>query len=125
MRTLSMSRSVTFNTFLNKFVLTGSAVKFDPAQSRNVYGFYYSTSDDFVHWSMRQLIIEVPSLFSHQCGGPDALSYPSLIDHGSTERNFRVTDATVYLYYTVMHYNAACQLTLDRDLARVPIQFSP
>ena len=122
---LSMSRSVTFNTVLNKFVLTGSSVKFDSAQNRNVYGFYYSTSDDLVHWSMRQLIMEVPSLFSHQCGGPDAFSYPSLIDHDSTERNFRVTDGTVYLYYTVMHYNAACQLTFDRDVARVPVQFSP
>ena len=28
---LSMSRSVTFNTVLNKFVLTGSSVKFDSA----------------------------------------------------------------------------------------------
>jgi hypothetical protein len=121
----SMTRSLTFNTVLNKFVLTGSAIKFDPAQSRNVYGFYYSTSDDLVHWSPRQLLMEVPSLLSHTCGGPDAGSYPSLIDQGSTDPNFRITDDTVYLYFVHMHFNDACQLTLDRDLVRVPVQFSP
>ena len=61
----------------------------------------------------------------HTCGGPDVGVYPSLIDHDSTDRNFRITDDTVYLYYTLMHYNAACMLTLDRDLVRVPVQFSP
>jgi hypothetical protein len=124
-RILSMSRSLTFNTFLNKYVLTGSSIKFDPAQSRNVTGIYYSTSDDLVHWSMRQLIMEVPSLMTHLCGGPDPLAYPSLIDQDSTDRTFRITDATMYLYFTRLHYNEACQLTLDRDLVRVPIQFSP
>jgi hypothetical protein len=122
---LGMARSITYNTFLNKYVLTGSAVKYDPAQSRYVWGFYFSLSDDLVHWSMRQLIMEAPSLLTHQCGGPDALSYPSILDHDSTDRNFRVTDQNAYLYYVHMHYNAACQLTLDRDLVRVPISFSP
>jgi hypothetical protein len=121
----SMMRSLTFNTVLNKFVLTGSAIKFDPAQSRNVYGFYYSTSDDLVHWSPRELLMEIPSLTSHTCGGPDSGSYPSLLDHGSTDRNYRITDGTVYLYFVRIHYNAACQLTFDRDLVRVPMQFSP
>jgi hypothetical protein len=69
--------------------------------------------------------MEVPSLLSHTCGGPDSGSYPSLIDHGSTDRNFRITDGTVYLYFVRIHYNAACQLTFDRDLVRVPMQFSP
>jgi hypothetical protein len=122
---LSMSRSLTYSTFLNKFVVTGSAVKFDPARSENVYGFYFSTSDDLVHWSPRQLLMEVPSLLTHQCGGPDVGSYPSLIDQNSTDRNYRITDDTMYLYFTRMHYNAACVLTFDRDLVRIPVQFSP
>jgi hypothetical protein len=122
---LGMARSVTYNTTLGKYVLTGSTVKYDPAQSRYVWGFYFSLSDDLVHWSMRELIMEAPSLLTHTCGGPDALSYPSILDHDSTDRNFRVTDGTAYLYYVHMHYNAACQLTLDRDLVRVPIQISP
>jgi hypothetical protein len=121
----SMSRSLTYNTALGKYILTGNAIKFDPVQSRNVYGFYFSTSDDLVHWSMRQLLFESPSLTSHECGGPDATAYPSLIDHSALDRNFRVTDASVYLYFTRLHYSAACTLTSDRDLMRVPIQFSP
>jgi hypothetical protein len=122
---MSMSRSLTYNTVLNKYVLTGAAVKFDPAQSRNVFGFYFSTSDDLVHWSSRQLLLEIPSLLSHTCGGPDTGSYPSLLDHDSTDRNFRITDDTVYVYFTRIHFDTACQLTWRRDLIRVPIQFSP
>jgi hypothetical protein len=120
----SMIRSLTYNTYLGKYVLTGTAVKYDPARSQIVYGFYFSLSDDLIHWSMRQLLLEIPSLMSHQCGGPDAGSYPSLIDHDSTDRNYRTGDATMYLYYVEMHYNDACQLTLNRDVVRVPIQFS-
>ena len=30
----------------------------------------------------------------------------------------------MYLYYVEMHFNAACQLTLNRDVVRFPIQFS-
>lgn len=121
----SMSRSLTFNSALGKYVLTGNAIKFDPVQSRNVYGFYFSTSTDLIHWSMRQLLMETPSLTSHQCGGPDATAYPSLIDHDSTDRNYRTTDATAYLYFVRLHFNEACQLTFDRDLVRIPVQFSP
>jgi hypothetical protein len=122
---MSMSRSITFDTVLNKFVLSGTAVKFDPASSQNIYGFYFSTSGDLVHWSQRQLLLQIPSTTTHQCGGPDAGSYPALIDQDATDPNFRITDDTVDLYYTVSHYNAACQQTLDRDLVRVPVQFSP
>ena len=122
---LAMTRSVTFNTVLNKFVLTGSAVKFDPASSQNIYGFYFSLSDDLVHWSMRQLLMQIPSATSHVCGGPDSGSYPALIDPDATDPNLRITDDTVDLYYSVQHYNAACQITQDVDLVRVPIQFSP
>lgn len=121
---MEMERSVTYNTYLGKYVLTGNAVKFDPALSKLVYGFYFSTSDDLVHWSMRQLIMEAPTVATYQCGGPDPIAYPSLLDHDSTDRNFRVTDATEYLYFVRLHYNQACQQTIDRDLVRVPVQFS-
>ena len=122
---LSMTRSLTYNTALGKYVLTGSAAKFDPAQSKNVFGLYLSTSDDLIHWSMRELMIERPSLASHQCGDPDAVAYPSLIDHDSTDRNYRLTDSTMYLYYTHFHHDMSCGIGLDRDLVRVPIQISP
>jgi hypothetical protein len=121
----AMTRSVTYNTFLGKYVLTGDAAKFDPVQSKTVHAFYFSTSDDLIHWSMRQLLYDVPTVQSHQCGGPDAGAYPALIDHDSTDRNYRTTDATAYLYFTRIHYNAACQSDQQNDLIRVPVQFSP
>ena len=122
---MAMSRSLTFNTALNKFVLTGTAVKFDPASSQNIPGFYFSTSDDLVHWSSRQLLLQIPSVTSHVCGGPDSGSYPALIDHDATDPNFRITDGTVYLYYSLTHWNMACQLTSDIDLVRIPFTLSP
>jgi hypothetical protein len=122
---LAMTRSLSYNTALGKYVLTGHSAKFDPVQSRNVFGLYLSTSDDLIHWSMRELIIEIPGLISHECGGPGPAAYPSLIDHDSTDRNYRLTDSTMYLYYTIFHYNAACQLTLDRDLVRRTVEITP
>jgi hypothetical protein len=119
-----MMRTVTFNTYLNKYVLTGNAIKYDPVRGQVVYGFYYSTSDDLIDWSMREVMLEVPTLTSHQCGGPDAGAYPSLVDHDSTDPTYRTGDATMYLYYVDLHFNAACQLTGDRDMVRVPVQFS-
>ena len=86
---------------------------------------YFSLSDDLVHWSMRQLLLQIPSATSHVCGGPDSGSYPALIDPGATDPNFRVTDDTAYLYYSLQRYNDACQPTQDIDLERVPVQFSP
>jgi hypothetical protein len=122
---LQLQRSVTYNTALGKFVMVGNSVNYDPALSRYVYGFYFSTSDDLVHWSMRQLLMETVTVTQHVCGGPDPILYPSLIDPNSSDRNFRVTGANLYLYYVRLHYDELCDQTLDRDLLRIPIQFSP
>jgi hypothetical protein len=122
---LEMNRSLTWNTVLNKWVLTGTSGKFDPSQSRTVWGFYYSVSDDLIHWSSRQLLMETETFQTYQCGDPDPLHYPSLIDPDSPDRNFSTADGTAQLYFTRIHMNAMCQLNPDRDLVRVPIQISP
>jgi hypothetical protein len=122
---LQMERSVVFDTALNKYIVTGVSGKFDPSSNQVVWGIYFSLSDDLIHWSTRQLLLQTKTLATHMCGDPDVLTYPSLIDRDSTDRNFRVTDNTMDLYYTIVHYNQACQATLESDLARVPIQFSP
>jgi hypothetical protein len=51
---------------------------------------------------------------------PAGSAFPSVIDPGSTSRNFETVGKTAYLYYTQFHYTN-CQQTLDRDLVRVPI----
>jgi hypothetical protein len=122
---LQIERSATFNTALGKYVMTGNSVKYDPSLSRYVYGFYLTTSDDLLHWSMRELLMEVPTVTTHVCGGPDPVAYPSLLDPTSTDRNFRTTGANPYLYYVRIHYDEFCQQTLDRDLVRIPIHIAP
>jgi hypothetical protein len=122
---LQIQRSVTYNTAINKFIVVGNSVLYDPAQSRYVYGFYFSTSDDLVHWSMRQLLMEVVTVTQHVCGGPDPILYPSFIDPNSTDRNFRVSDGDLYLYYIRLHYDELCNQSLDRDVLRIPIHVSP
>jgi hypothetical protein len=114
----SIERSLVFDTYLNKFFVIGVESKFDPQRQTFVRGFYYSFSDDLISWSDMQLLVEL----SAGCGF--TLAYPSVIDHFSTDRNFGTAGQHAYLYYTRFNTNN-CQLTSDRDLARVPIDFSP
>ena len=122
---LEMNRSVTWNTYLNKWVLTGTSGKYDPALSRVVWGFYFSLSDDLIQWTPRQLILETETIQTYVCGDPEPMHYPTLIDPDSTDPNFGTTDQTAQIYFTRIHVNAACQITPDRDLLRIPVQFSP
>ena len=116
----SIERSLTFNTHLNKFFVIGVESKYDPQRQTFVRGLYYSFSDDLINWSDRQLLLEFPS---PECS-PFFIAYPSVIDHTSTDRNFGDSGQTAHLYYTRFNLNG-CQLTSDRDLVRVPIEFTP
>jgi hypothetical protein len=69
--------------------------------------------------------MEVESQQSHMCGDPDVRLYPSFIDHDSPSRNFETMDNTTYLYYAIIHYTPQCTFSNDRDMARIPVQFSP
>jgi hypothetical protein len=112
-----LERSLTYNTYLNKFVVFGTDSKFDPQRQTLVRAFYYSFSDDLINWSDRQLLLEL----SQTCGLDRA--YPSVIDHLSTDRNFSRAGQHAYLYYTRFNFTN-CQVTNDRDLVRVPIDFA-
>ncbi len=88
-----------------------------------ISGIYYSLSDDLIHWTPRKLIMEVETRNTYKCGDPDPLAYPSIIDPDSSSRNFETTGKQVYLYFTRSNYES-CQETLNRDLVRIPIEFS-
>jgi hypothetical protein len=118
-----MSFSLTYNTYYGKYLLVSPANQYDPRKHRVVSGFYYSLSDNLVDWSQRKLIKEVVLLNTYRCGDPDPVFYPSVLDPNSKSRNFETTGKRAYIYFTRMHYSA-CQLTLNRDLVRVPIEFS-
>lgn len=119
----TMVQSLTYNTYFGKYLLVGISAAYDPAKRRVVDGFYYSLSDDLIHWSTRKLLREVELLSTYRCGDPDPVLYPSVIDPGSASRNFETTGQHPYLYFTRFHFSA-CQPTFNRDLVRVPIEFS-
>jgi hypothetical protein len=114
----TMTSSLTYNTYLKKFILVGNAVSI--VHSKRVWGVYYSTSSDMINWSPRQLIIKATFPWSYICPGPDPIHYPSLLDPASTSRSFDTTGQRPYLYFTRLHY-LGCVATPDRDLVRVPI----
>jgi hypothetical protein len=119
----NMNQSLTFNTYFGKWLLVGSTQDYVPSQRRNVTGIYYSLSDDLVHWSRRRLVREVEFAWSYQCGDPNPIAYPSVLDPRSKSRNFGTSGQDVYLYFTRFHYSS-CKQTLNRDLVRVPIRFT-
>ncbi len=117
-----MVESLTFNTYLDSFLLIGTAVEHD-REDNAVSGIYYSTSDDLIDWTPRKLIAEVESRHTYQCGDSDPIAYPSLLDPDSPSRNFETTGKRAYLYFTRFNYES-CKETLDRDLVLVPVEFS-
>jgi hypothetical protein len=118
-----MTESLTFNTYLNRFLLVGTAGSRTPAPGQMVWGIYYSLSDDLIHWTPRQLIMETETPWSYQCGDSNPILYPAVLDPKSSSRNFETTGKQVYLYFTRFNY-ASCKMTSDRDLVRIPIEFS-
>ena len=119
----TMSDSLTFNTYFDKYLLLGSAGSYDARKRRLVNGFYYSLSDDLVHWSQRKLVAEAELPWSYRCGDADPVLYPSVLDPASKSRNFETTGRRAYLYFTRFHYTS-CRSDFNRDLVRVPIEFS-
>jgi len=112
----TMHESLTFNTYFDKFLLVGTAGQRDRTTGRVIWGFYYSLSEDLIHWTPRRLIMEAKQ--AHQTDVPgDILVYPSLIDPQDESRNFEITGRWAYLYYTRWHQG------FDRDLVRVLIEF--
>jgi hypothetical protein len=117
-----MTESLTFNTWLGEYLLIGSDSKYDPNLDRDVYGFYYSTSPDLVHWSERALLMETETPATYQCGDEDPLQYPSALDPNSQSRNFETSGRTMNLYFVRDHFNQYCVQGMDRDLVKIPIE---
>jgi hypothetical protein len=116
-----MSQSLTYNTYLGKFMLVSAAS--GRRKGRTVKGFFYSVSDDLIHWEPRQLIREERLIQDHRCGGPKLAYYPSIIDPRSPSRNFETVGRSAYLYFTRFNMSG-CERGYDRDLVRVRVRFS-
>jgi hypothetical protein len=117
-----MSHSLTYNEYLDRYMLIGTAARHSGPGRRTVWGIYFSLSEDLVHWSERKLIREAEFPWSFRCGDSDPILYPSLLDPRSRSRNFDSVGKRAFLYYTQFHYTD-CKQTSDRDLIRVPVEF--
>jgi hypothetical protein len=116
-----MSNSLTFNTYLGKYLLVGVSGGYDPAQRRSEWGFYYSVSDDLIRWSQRKLLHETELPWTYRCGDRNPVLYPSLLDPASHSRNFETTGRRPYLFFTRFAY-ASCRQQLERDLVRIRVE---
>jgi hypothetical protein len=119
----NMHESLTYNTYLDKYLLVGMAASAIRGRRGPVWGIHYSVSDDLISWSPRKLIHEVETPWTYECGDSNPILYPSVIDHDSRSRNFETTGRRPYLYFTRLHYRN-CTQTLNRDLVRVLIVLS-
>ena len=116
----SLNESITYNTYLDRYVLVGISADW---LDREIWGFYYSFSDDLINWTHRKLLLEIELPWTVEFPGSDVSHlYPSLLDPDSSSRNFETTDKTAYLYFTRNNFGHA---SLDRDLIRVPVEFFP
>ena len=117
----TITESLTYNTYFRKWMLLGNSVG-DPPNGKPP-GVYYSLSDDLLNWSNAALLMEAEVRWATDCIKPDPIKDPSLLDPASTSRNFETVGQTAQLFYTWYHMDG-CNGTLDRDLIRIPIQFT-
>jgi hypothetical protein len=118
-----MVQDLSYNTYFKKYLLLGQSQLYDPIRQEWVYGFYYSTSSDLLNWSPRTLLLEIPMIWTYQCGGEEPGAYPAVLNPGSADRNFGTTGQTTYLYFTRFHHDQNCVPTWQMDLIRIPIKF--
>jgi hypothetical protein len=125
---VKMSASLTYNTYFGKYLLVDYSDRKDPITGQMTEsGVYYSLSDDLVHWTPQRKFMDVPFPWTYTCGGEDPVLNTIVLDPDSPTRNFETSDQTVYLYFTRFHYtvnNGNCFQSLDRDLVRIPIEFT-
>jgi hypothetical protein len=118
------SESLTYNTYFGKWMLIGAFGGGSP-------GFYYSLSDDMIHWTSPTLLMSRTTQQSYTCGDPDPVRDPSVLDPTSTlnadgqaSRNYETVDQDAYLYYVALPLQGGCSFTDNRDMLRIPVHFT-
>ena len=117
----TITESLTYNTYFRKWMLLGNSIG-DPPNGKPP-GVYFSLSDDLLDWTNATLLMEAEVRWATDCVPPDPIKDPSLLDPASTSRNFETVGQTGQLFYTWYHMDG-CNGTWDRDLIRIPIQFT-
>ena len=117
----TITESLTYNTYFKKWMLVGNSVG-DPAHNKPP-GVYYALSDDLLNWTNVTLLMAAEITFSRDCNPPDPIKESSILDPDSPSRNFETVGQRAVQFYTLYHLSG-CNGTLDRDLVRIPIEFS-
>ena len=114
--------SLTYNTYLNMFVLLGLDSDFGPSGPTNC-GFHFSLSSDLLNWTAQQLIapayVPAPSACRNPAAGgglAGSFAYGSVIDPDDPSTNFETPGRTMYVYFTRFNDNME-----SRDLVRVAV----
>jgi hypothetical protein len=114
--------SLTFNTYLNMYMLVGLDSDYSSGSAVENCGFHFALSADLLTWSTQQLIAPAYVPAPSGCQKPGAggfagsYAYASIIDPDDPSTNFETPGRTAYIYYTRFNDNIE-----DRDLARVPV----
>lgn len=83
-------------------------------------GFYYATARDLLHWSAPRLLMAGRTAYSDLCKvGPSIINYPSILDPGSTSRNFDTIGDHPLLFFDIIAVKD-CQ-TMQRLLVYRPL----
>ncbi len=106
----ALTYGLSYNTYFEQFIAIGVAKS----------GFFYSLSEDLIHWSPRQLLMPASQTFDPSAR-PPYLPYPTLIDHDSPSASFDITGQTPYLYYSRFNGGTAAE---DTDILRVRVSLS-
>ena len=117
----TITESLTYNTYFRKWMLLGNSIGDPPnGKPRGCTTRSPTTSST---GATPNLLMEAEVRWATDCMKPDPIKDPSLLDPASTSRNFETVGQTGQLFYTWYHMDG-CNGTLDRDLIRVPIQFT-
>jgi hypothetical protein len=120
----TLSESLTWSTYFKKWILVGSSEGIDyPGPGGYTPGFFFFTSDDLINWSFSTLLMHGELPWTWQCGDVPFVRDPSLLDPQSKSRNFDTIGQRPYLFFTRFNISG-CSSSLDRDLIRIPIEFS-
>jgi hypothetical protein len=129
--------SLTYNTYLRKYMLVGQILKSNPSAQ----GVYYALSDNLINWSAPQLILLAPDRDNAQAACKDGITYPVVLDKDdpashwpdpalsdSTDPNFDHPGATPDLYFNHTDVardpvTGACSpsLTIGGNLSRMTV----
>ena len=116
----SLNESVTYNTALGRYIMVGYS--YHPTADQEIWGIFYSLSDDLVHWTQRELLVQVLGENAVENPASDTFyDYPLVIDPDSSSMIFDTSGLNPFLYLT--RFNNG--VTLDRDLVRLPLQIEP